>query len=147
MIMKINPSQFHPNQLTLPTNELQNVIDMCYNEFFSPEFQCNARQTNWPNFYNLILHLHDFVTIFKWCWAIWAGDVGQLMYMWRQWVIMAQGMPGLKHYAINLPQMILLLNKVLPASLQSFLRHSRLVTPSGSPNNSGPLRYTTLHGQ
>ncbi|KAI7949375.1 hypothetical protein MJO28_008196, partial [Puccinia striiformis f. sp. tritici] len=64
-----------------------------------------------------------------------AGDIGRVINMWNRWAVMANGMTGLRNYAIHLPRMVLLLTKVLPEGLATVLRHPLLVCPSGRPNH------------
>jgi hypothetical protein len=45
-----------------------------------------------------------------------AGDPGRLMYMWKRWAVMGQGMPKLPHYSKHLPKLILMLEEVLPVN-------------------------------
>ncbi|POV94387.1 hypothetical protein PSHT_16248 [Puccinia striiformis] len=84
---------------------------------------------------NLLLRLRDFASIVECDRAMRAGDIGRVINMWNRWAVMANGMTGLRNYAIHLPRMVLLLTKVLPEGLATVLRHSLLVCPSGRPNH------------
>jgi hypothetical protein len=79
--------------------------------------------------------LRDFATIVEADQSMKAGDIGQLLNIWRRWSVMAQGITGLTHYAIHLPRMIILITKVLPPALRHAIQHSLLITPSGQPNH------------
>lgn len=46
---------------------------------------------------HLLLQLQDFVTVGKANRAMWAGDIGQLMSIWKRWSVIIQRITGLIH--------------------------------------------------
>lgn len=87
-------------------------------------------KSDWTG-YNLRLILHDFSSVVKGDCAMRQGDTGQVVSIWKLWSLMAQGIAGLSHYGLHLPQLILLLEEDLPKPLAHAIKHSMLVPASG----------------
>jgi hypothetical protein len=117
----------------IPTSEWNDIVDKCYERFFSHEARRSARST--PKLNNLLIRLQDFSTVIEANRAMKRGDIGRLINIWKMWSIMTQSLPGLTHYSAYLPRLILLLTHILPPSLSKLIRHSILVSPSGRPNH------------
>ncbi|OAV89971.1 hypothetical protein PTTG_07503 [Puccinia triticina 1-1 BBBD Race 1] len=120
------------------TADIEEIIELCHLQFFSPKAMREAQASKNQKLINLMLRLQDFASVVECDWATRAGDVGRLLNVWRRWAVMAQGMPGLTQYAIHLPRTIMLLTSVLPPGLQKVLQHSILVSPSGRSNHFVP---------
>ncbi|KAI7967511.1 hypothetical protein MJO29_000788 [Puccinia striiformis f. sp. tritici] len=135
-VMNTPPSSISTEEKIMrPSSELVQVIDDCYERFFSPDSRRKALLEKNTKKYNLIVRLRDFATVVECNNAMRAGDVGRLLNIWCRWTIMAQGITGLTNYGIHLPRMLLLLTKVLPPGLRKVLQHSLLICPSGRPGH------------
>ncbi|KNF01226.1 hypothetical protein PSTG_05583 [Puccinia striiformis f. sp. tritici PST-78] len=138
------------DRVSMPSQKLKEIVNDCYSQFFSPEaFDALDDEesdssdkgsdaiddSDLPGLKNLLLRLRDFASIVECDRAMQAGDIGRVINMWIRWSVMANRMSGLKNYPIHLPQMVLLLTKVLPEGLATALKHSLLVCPSGRGNH------------
>ncbi|EHS64102.1 uncharacterized protein PGTG_20804 [Puccinia graminis f. sp. tritici CRL 75-36-700-3] len=121
-----------PEDLPLiSSQEVHNLIQETYKEFFSPMAQDAASGRSSPKLANLMRRLSDFATIVEGNSAMKAGDIGRLMNVWKRWAIISQGVKKLTNYLIQLPRMIILLNEILPKGLRKVISHSLLIAPSG----------------
>lgn len=109
----------------------QALIDECHRMYCSTHSIRQASQSNDGALYNMRLRLRDFGTVIEADDAMRAGDIGRLMSMWKHWSILAQGLTGLSHYALHLPQYILILEEYLPKKLAHVIKHSLLIPSSG----------------
>jgi hypothetical protein len=107
------------------------TINKCYEEYFSPQACNKALQGSNTKLQNTLLLVHDFSTAVEAKRAMKAGDVGQLMLIWKKWCLMCQALPGITNYSSYLPRNVLLLTVILLPSLRKFLRHNLLISPSG----------------
>lgn len=107
------------------------MIDECHRMYCSTHSIRQASQSNDGALYNMRLRLRDFGTVIEADDAMRAGDIGRLMSMWKHWSILAQGLTGLSHYALHLPQYILILEEYLPKKLAHVIKHSLLIPSSG----------------
>lgn len=125
-----------PNdKISMKSNDILAIINTVYDKYFSPQAVEQAKNPKAPCLSNMILRLRDFSSIVECNCSMKAGDIGRLLNVWKRWSVMAQGIQGLKNYAINLPRMYLLLTRVLPPGLQLVLKHSLLITPTGRENH------------
>jgi hypothetical protein len=122
----------------LPSKEIQRIIDLCYTKFFSAESRVEASQLLSPKLANLQLRLLDFASIVEANAAMKAGDIGRVMYMWKRWSVMAQGIKKLSNYAVHLPRMVVMINEVFPSGMSHVVRHSLLVAPTGRQKHFSP---------
>ncbi|POW02931.1 hypothetical protein PSHT_11888 [Puccinia striiformis] len=159
------PKSFIPEEkFALSSEKTMEIINKCYLQFFSAnaldradtteEYQdieegdvnddnagsssTNSSQKSESGAHgliNLLLGLRDFATVVECDCAMRARDIGRVINMWTPWSVMANGMMGLKNYAIHLPWMVLLLTKVLPDGLATTLKHSLLVSPRGQEDH------------
>jgi hypothetical protein len=83
----------------------------------------------------MLLRIHDFATILEAKHAMKAGDPGRLMYIWKRWSVMGQGMPKLPQYSKHLPKLIVLLKEVLPESISKIVLSTLLICPTGKANH------------
>ncbi|OAV88914.1 hypothetical protein PTTG_28874 [Puccinia triticina 1-1 BBBD Race 1] len=119
---------------TLPTmspSDIKEIIDKTYNHFLSGEALQNAVNKKQTKLINLILRLRDFATVIEVNQATKDGDTGRLLYMWKQWAVMGQALKKLVHYSRHLPQLIILLEIILPRSLAKVVETMLLLCPSG----------------
>lgn len=155
--------------MVLPSKELISIIDETYEAYFSAVAKSKATQSESPNtsnsshssdssndsndsdvsdlpkqsksanLSNLLLRLSDFATIIEGNRAMKAGDIGRLMNMWKRWSVIANGVPNLRQYAVQLPRMI------VPPGLSKVILHSLLIAPSGRHNHFSPKDYFLKH--
>ena len=52
---------------------------------------------------NLILQARNFELVIECDNSMHGGDIGRFINIWRQWLVMAQGVKGLNKYGIHLP--------------------------------------------
>jgi hypothetical protein len=119
----------------MPAKTILTIIDSVYDQYLSHQALTKSKNANAPCLNNMLLRLHDFSSIVECKHAMKAGDIGRVLNIWKRWSVMAQGIQGLTNYAIHLPQMYLLLTKVLPPDLRLLLKHSLLITPTGRANH------------
>ncbi|KAI7966333.1 hypothetical protein MJO29_002081 [Puccinia striiformis f. sp. tritici] len=110
---------------------IKETIEKTYEEFFTATAKDTASNRTSPELSNLMLCVSDFATIVEGNTAIKSGDIGCLMNVWKRWSVLAQGIKKLTQYSIQLPRMVILLNKILPKGLRKLILHSLLVAPSG----------------
>jgi hypothetical protein len=97
--------------------------------FFGRDTLSFASKLGLPKLKNILLQLQDFATVVEADQSMKAGNI------WCCWSVMAQGIKGLTHYSIHLPQTILLITKVLSPGLRHIIQHSLLISPTGRPNH------------
>lgn len=117
------------------TGDAQSIIDECFENYFTTRALNEAQQNGNTSGYNLRLRLRDFATVTEADSAMRQGDIGRVIYMWKRWSLMAQGLKGLSHYALHLPRLVLLFEKGLHPSLAHLLKHSLLIAASGRPGH------------
>lgn len=122
-------------KIPMRSNDILTIIDTCYNKYLSPQALAQAKTSKAPCLANMLLRLRDFSSIVECNRSMKAGDIERLLNVWERWSVMAHGIQGLTNYAIDLPRMYLLLTKVLPPGLQSVLKHSILISPTGRANH------------
>ncbi|PLW28881.1 hypothetical protein PCANC_23675 [Puccinia coronata f. sp. avenae] len=118
----------------LPTysqSYIQRIVDQTYDHFLSGEALQTAVENKQTKLINLLLRLRDFATVVEVNWASKEGDTGRLLFMWKRWSVMGQGLKKLVHYSRHLPQLILLLEVILPPSLAKVVESTLLLCPSG----------------
>ncbi|PLW11581.1 hypothetical protein PCANC_21460 [Puccinia coronata f. sp. avenae] len=112
----------------------QEILDLV-NEIYSKFCSGASRQTKISqksiSHNNMLLRIRDFATIIEAKNAMKAGDPGRLMYMWKRWAVMGQGMPKLPHYSKHLPRLILMLEEGLPPSMDKVVMSTMLISPTG----------------
>lgn len=113
-------------------SQFDSVVEQTFQTTFSTSVLSQSQDTSRRK---LLLRLRDFATVVEANRAMSAGDVGRLMFMWKRWSVMIQGMKGLTHYSNYLPRLVLLLTKTLPKPLAHVILHSLLISPSGRPNH------------
>ena len=133
--MSNEKSSLSDQLVALSSQEIQSIIEKTYDRFFSPHSLRSASLEKSPKLSNLLLRLADFATIVEGNAAMKNGDIGQVMNVWKQWAIIAQGVKKLTQYSIQLPWMIILLNEILPKGLGQVIRHSLFIAPSGRPKH------------
>ncbi|KAA1127474.1 hypothetical protein PGTUg99_037102 [Puccinia graminis f. sp. tritici] len=119
-----------PEPQSLPSKDIVSIINSTYTRFFSAKSRVDASKRPSPKLSNLQLRLFDFASVCEANTAMKAGDIGRVMFMWKRWAVMAQGIKKLSNYAVHLPRMIVLMNEILPPGLSKVVRHSLLVAPS-----------------
>lgn len=112
------------------SKDAQQVVDACYRKYFSRQSISAAESSGNTTAYNFRLRLRDLASVLEADQAQRAGDIGRLMLMWRRWSVIAQGRPGLTHYAKHLPRLVVLLNEILPSHISHMIKHS-LLLPTG----------------
>jgi hypothetical protein len=117
-----------------PSEKLNEYIEENFNQFFTPEAKKKAAEKS-PKLSNLLLRLSDFATVVEGNAAMKCDDIGRLMNVWKRWSVISQGIKKLTQYSIQLRQMIILLNEVLPCGLAHVIKHSLLIAPSGRQNH------------
>ncbi|KAI7964482.1 hypothetical protein MJO29_002580 [Puccinia striiformis f. sp. tritici] len=110
---------------------IKGTIDKTYDEFFTATAKDSASNRTSPKLLNLMLRLSDFATIVEGNAAIKSGDIGRMMNVWKRWSVIAQGIKKLTQYSIQLPQMVILLNEILPKGERKLILHSLFIAPSG----------------
>jgi hypothetical protein len=133
--MRIPRSSLPNEKIKLSATSINQIIDTCYNRFFGCAELEKAESMDSPKLFDLMTRLRDFATVIEADRSMKAGDIGRLLNIWRRWLVMAQGINGLTHYAIHLPRTILLITKVLPPALCHAIQHSLLISPSGRPGH------------
>ncbi|OAV93797.1 hypothetical protein PTTG_27161 [Puccinia triticina 1-1 BBBD Race 1] len=133
LIMGKQTDSFPKEKLPMKAKDINSIIDQVYKSFLSPRALLKAKNPKAPCLANLLLRLRDFSTIVECNRAMKAGDIGRVMNIWKRWSVMAMGIQGLKHYAIDLPRMYLSLTQV--PGLRLVLKHSLLISPTGRPNH------------
>lgn len=113
------------------THQAQKVIDQCYDKYFSLSSIKDSEDSGNTTSYNFHLCLRDLASVVEADQAQRAGDIGRLILMWKQWVLMAQGKSGLTHYSKHLPRLVTLITTTLPTSLAHVVKHSMLL-PTGN---------------
>ncbi|OAV99080.1 hypothetical protein PTTG_25447 [Puccinia triticina 1-1 BBBD Race 1] len=131
VVMGIKEKHLAEELPKISSARMKEVIDQTYKQFFSIEAKHDAKLHSSPKLSNLILRLSDFATVVKGNSAMKAGDIGQIMNVWKRWAVLAQGTKKLTNYSIQLPRMIILLNEVLPPGLRKVIKHSMFVAPNG----------------
>jgi hypothetical protein len=96
--------------------DINKLVNDTYNQFCSASARRSEDALNSPTHSNMLMRICDFATIIEAKRAMKDGDPRSLMYMWKLWAVMGQGIPKLPHYSKHLPCLILLLEKVLPPS-------------------------------
>ncbi|KAA1126408.1 hypothetical protein PGTUg99_000418 [Puccinia graminis f. sp. tritici] len=121
-----------PEELPSMTSaSIQDVVEKTFDQFLSGEaleIAINKKQTK---LINLLLRIRDFGTVIEVNRSTKAGDTGRLIFMWKRWAVMGQGLKKLVHYSRHLPQLILLLEVILPKSLANVIKNLMLLCPSG----------------
>lgn len=103
------------------------LLDIVWNRYFDASAIERARQSSDHIHYNFLMRLRDFASVVEAHDSTRAGDIGRLMAMWKRWSVMAQGLPGLSHYARHIPRIVLLLEQDLPKGLAKVIKHSLLI--------------------
>lgn len=112
--------------LTKP-EDCNRVFEKVWARYFDASALQQAQDARNGTQYNFLLRLKDFATVVEAHEAKRDGDIGRLIWMWKRWSLMAQGLPGLSHYSRHLPRMVLLLEQDLPAPLARAIKHSMLI--------------------
>lgn len=121
-----------PEELpTMTSASIQDVVEKTFDRFLSGEALEVAIDKKQTKLINLLLRIRDFGTVIEVNWATKAGDTGRLIFMWKRWAVMGQGLKKLVHYSRHLPQLILLLEVILPKSLAKVIKNLMLLCPSG----------------
>ncbi|KAA1119008.1 hypothetical protein PGT21_012632 [Puccinia graminis f. sp. tritici] len=131
IVMGIENTEVSPQLQELPSDKIDLIINECYNRFFTASAVDQAGKNLSPKLLNQILRTIDFASVVEANRSMKSGDIGRVMYMWKRWSVMSQSMKKLKNYSIQLPRMILLLEKILPSALSKVILHSLLIAPSG----------------
>jgi len=118
-------------KLKLSSEQIEHLVTLTYNQFCSLEALWMATANSTPGHKNFLLQLQYFATVVEANRAMKAGDHGRLMFMWKRWAIMAQGLGKLSHYSKHLPRLIVLLEHVLPDSLSRLVLNTLLISPAG----------------
>ncbi|EFP85762.2 uncharacterized protein PGTG_11091 [Puccinia graminis f. sp. tritici CRL 75-36-700-3] len=119
-----------PEPQELPSKEIAAIIKSTHARFFSAKARADASKRESPKLLNLQLRLLDFASVCEANAAMKLGDIGRVMFMWKRWAVMAQGIKKLSNYAVHLPRMVVLINEILPPGLSKVVRHALLVAPS-----------------
>jgi hypothetical protein len=134
--MKTNTDKPNHQDVRIPTERWNSIVDQCYDRFFSPQARsAAATEGTCPKLRNTMLRMHDFSTVVEAKRSMKAGDVGRLMLIWKKWSLMAQALKGITNYSTYLPRMVLMLTVVLPPALSKYMRHNLLMSPSGRPEH------------
>ncbi|KAA1118325.1 hypothetical protein PGTUg99_003964 [Puccinia graminis f. sp. tritici] len=131
VVMGTDSSSLTEELPRMSSARISEVVNETYIRFFSAEAKLDATLQTSPKLYNTILRLADFATIAEGDAAMKAGNIGCVMNVWKRWAVIAQGIKKLTQYSIQLPQMILLLNEILPSGLAHIIKHSMFVAPHG----------------
>jgi hypothetical protein len=128
----------------LAKKTLQEILDLV-NEIYLKFCSGASRQTEISqksiSHNNMLLRIRDFATIIEAKNAMKAGDPGRLMYMWKRWTVMGQGMPKLPHYSKHLPRLILMLEEGLPPSMDKVVMSTMLISPTGKADQFSATTY------
>jgi hypothetical protein len=119
----------------MTSQKICKLVDDTYTKFCSGAARRSKVSQGSVTHSNMLLRIRDFATIIEARNAMKAGDPGRLMYMWRRWAVMGQGIPHLPHYSKHLPRLILLLEVVLPPSLAKVVMSTLLINPTGKANS------------
>lgn len=103
------------------------ILELVWDSYFDVDAIKFHQKSPNKSTYNLCMRLRDFATVVEADSATRAGDIGRLILMWKKWAIMAQGLPGLSHYSLHLPHIILLLEQDLPFELACVIKHTLLI--------------------
>lgn len=122
-------------KFSISLSEFYHVVEATFKSIFCASALSKAQNNEDERKCQLLLRLRDFATVVEANRSMSAGDIGRLMYMWKRWSLMIQGMKGLTHYSNYLPRLVLLLTKTLPKPLAHLISHSLLITSSGRPNH------------
>ncbi|KAA1124263.1 hypothetical protein PGTUg99_020108 [Puccinia graminis f. sp. tritici] len=132
VIMKTSTNKTTHTNVTIPTERWNEIVQECYDTYFSPQARSAASQPGTcAKLSNTLLQLHDFSTVVEAKRSMKAGDVGRLMLIWKKWSIMTQAMKGITNYSSYLPRMVLMLTVILPPDLRTYLKHNLLISPTG----------------
>ena len=116
----------------LMTSEHWNLtIDECHKTYFLPQDCSKALQASNTKLWNTLLLVHDFSMVVEAKRAKKAGDVGQLMLIWKKWCLICQALPWITNYSSYLPRTSLLITVILLPSLRNYLQRNLLISPSG----------------
>ena len=133
--MKNNCNEIGSDKMRLTSERWNMLVDECFNCFFLAEAHKKAAQQSLPKLSNTLLLVRNFSTVVKAKQSMKAGDIGRLMLIWKRWCFMCQAIKGITNYSTYLPRMVLLLTKIMPPSMQKYLRHNLLICPSGCKNH------------
>jgi hypothetical protein len=121
-----------PEELpTMSPSSIEEIVEQTYNRFLSGDALEAATDGKKDKLVNLLLRLRDFATVIEVNRATKAGDIGRLIYMWKRWAVMGQGLKKLVHYSRHLPQLVILLEVILPKSLAKVIESTLLLCPTG----------------
>ncbi|KAA1076524.1 hypothetical protein PGT21_010295 [Puccinia graminis f. sp. tritici] len=76
----------------IETCKWNQIIEACYDRFFSPEARRSTSKEASPKLFALLHRLHDFSTVIEANRAMKAGDIGRLVNIWKIWCIMSQAL-------------------------------------------------------
>jgi hypothetical protein len=83
---------------TMDTDKWNGYVEECYAQFFSPQARWDCSKEKSPKLHEFFMRLHNFSTVVEANHATKAGDIGQLMSIWKVWLLMLQALPGLFNY-------------------------------------------------
>ncbi|EFP76489.2 uncharacterized protein PGTG_02930 [Puccinia graminis f. sp. tritici CRL 75-36-700-3] len=135
VIMKTNRQPIPQEVGTIPTDAWNKIVDSCYSRFCSSQARRDAATRDCPKLHNTLVMLHDFSSVVEASRSMKAGDIGRLLIVWKKWCLMSQSLSGMTNYSSYLPRMVLLLTVILPVSMQKFMQHNLLFSPSGRKNH------------
>ena len=129
--MKQEESPLPVEHCPMAPSSILEVVNQTYKRFLLGSAIKEASEKKEIKLANFLLRLQDFATVVEVNWATKAGNPGWLIFMWKQWAIMGQAFKKLVHYSHHLPQLIILLEVILPKSLASVVENTLLLCPSG----------------
>jgi hypothetical protein len=129
--MKIKHREVGEKQITIPTEQWNEIVNECYSQFCSPEARRMALKQGQTKRSNTLIQLHDFSSVVEAKRSMRSGDIGRLLLVWKKWSLMTQGLKGLTNYSSYLPRMVLMLTEILSPALRKYLSHNLLFSPSG----------------
>ncbi|PLW43764.1 hypothetical protein PCASD_09364 [Puccinia coronata f. sp. avenae] len=124
-------AELGPKPLKLSSATIHKLVNDTYDRFCSGKARRSDLAQQSPTHSNMLLRIRDFATVIEAHRAMKAGDPGRLMYMWRCWSVMGQGIPKLPHYSKHLPRLVLLLEHFLTLSQAKVVQSTLLISPTG----------------
>ncbi|KAA1073580.1 hypothetical protein PGT21_016451 [Puccinia graminis f. sp. tritici] len=109
VVMKTEYQEIGDQRKTIPTEQWNDIVEICYKRFCSPEARSAAALEKNPKLGNTLIMLHDFSSVVEAKRSMSSGDIGRLMNVWKKWCFMTQGLKA----------------------LGKFLKHNLLFSPTG----------------
>ncbi|KAA1083207.1 hypothetical protein PGTUg99_004790 [Puccinia graminis f. sp. tritici] len=123
------------NLLKVSSETINDWVELTYDRFCSQDAHHSDLAQTSPAHKNLLLRIRDFATILEANRSMKDGDYGRLMYIWKRWAVMSQGLGNMPHYSRHLPKLIILIDYILPQSMAEIVKNTLLLSPTGKPGH------------